>query len=124
MFIHNLLEHRRIGFVMPQFGFQAGRFIDADGVAFPFEPPGFECLGTFELSLVVGTDFGFDIFGGADEPAIHPVDEDIDNFHGVGVILISIDLLVGVLLSLAVAWTGTSSLASGKYAAAVPRGMS
>ena len=117
VFESDLFEHREVGFVVTEFFFQAGGVIDTHRQRKPFQFPRFKLLGAFVDTFVVCLDFGFGVFCDADKATIHSVDEDVDGFHedsGEDEILISMDLLVGVLLSSAVEFTGTSTLASGK----------
>lgn len=121
-----MFEHGGVGFVFPQLGFESDGIVDTQWQTEPLKFPWFKLLSASVTAFIVSGQFGIGIFGGADEAAVHAIDEDIDDFvhcgcmgagkgvAGLGAMLISMDLLVGVRLSRAIELTGTSTLASGK----------
>lgn len=90
-----MLEHAGIGFVFAKFAFESDGVIDAHRQAIPFECPWLKLFGAFVDSFVVLLDFGFGVFSGAYEAAVHTIDEDVNGFHKDGVVLISMGMLVG-----------------------------
>ena len=90
-----MLEHGGVGFVFAQFAFESDGIIDAHRQAIPLECPWLKLFGAFVGSFVVCLDFGFGVFSGADESAVHAIDEDVNGFHKEGVVLISMEMLVG-----------------------------
>jgi len=63
-----------------EFCFESDGVVNTHRQAKPLNFPRFKRFGTSVISFVVGSEFGIGVFRGADEPAVHTINEDVNDF--------------------------------------------